>query len=701
MDDFDYFKKENDTGTLARWEVEDISPRKKLRRWVIKAGSQMVCGGGPSLMRSWMEQVATLRREHGIEVIWVTSGAIASAVDRISFSKPNRTLEEKQALSAIGQPIVMENYYLALGAFGLRGAQILLTADDLAHADRRANFENTLEKLLQWGITPILNENDAIATDEIKFGDNDSLSANVARVARAERLIILTDVPGLYDVDPKKFPSANRIARLDSVSAKLLESVDRGPGSSRGTGGMYSKLSAANEANLHGILTWLVQGDVPSVLISVAQDGDVGTRIGSQIKSAPVEDQLRSVRKAARVLRSLPSELKNRVLASAAQGLKDRARELLVANAEDLAALTVIADAAFRDRLTLNDSRLEQMQESLRQVGALVDCNGQIVEQRTLENGLRVSRMRSPLGVIFMIFESRPNVAVEAFSLAFKAGNAIILRGGKESHRTTAVIYDILGVALEQNGVSRDCLWGITDPDRNLVKSLLQQKDWIDVVVPRGGEALIDFVTRNSRIPIIKNDRGMCHVYVHEDADMKMAEEIVENAKTQRPGVCNAMETLLVHEKIAANFLPALHRRLSSKGVQWIACPSSLSILDGFTGVSKAGPQSWDTEYLSLRMNCLVVSSLDEAIAHIDLHGSRHSDAIVTSCEEAARRFQAEVDAAAVYWNASTRFTDGFTLGLGGELGISTQKLHVRGPVGLHELTSIRWVMEGSGQTRT
>jgi glutamate-5-semialdehyde dehydrogenase len=240
----------------------------------------------------------------------------------------------------------------------------------------------------------------------------------------------------------------------------------------------------------------------------------------------------------------------------------------------------------------------------------------------------------------------------------------------------------------------------VTDPDRALVDFLLQQKQWIDIVVPRGGDSLIDFVTRNSRIPVIKNDRGLCHVYVHEDADLGMAERIVVNAKCQRPGVCNSMETVLVHSKVASEFLPRLHRATGPLGVKWYGCPRTLALLQGAKDVEPAGAQSFDTEYLSLKMNCRVVDSFEEAIAHIEKHGSRHSESIVTASHETARRFEDEIDAAAVYWNASTRFTDGFELGLGGELGISTQKLHVRGPVGLRELTSTRWVIEGNGQTR-
>ena len=249
-------------------------------RWVVKAGSNMVCSGGPILLRAWMNQVATLHRRHGVEVIWVTSGAIASAVDRTDFKKSGRTLADKQALSAIGQPLVMDLYNLALQASGLLGAQILLTYDDMANAGRRRNFQSTLEKLLDWKVTPILNENDAVATQEIKFGDNDSLSAKVARVTGADRLVILTDVDGLYDSDPKKNKRARRITRLDSVSASLLKQVGAAPGSSRGTGGMLSKLLAAREATRAGIECWLVKGDKPNVLLDVALNQKVGTTIG-------------------------------------------------------------------------------------------------------------------------------------------------------------------------------------------------------------------------------------------------------------------------------------------------------------------------------------------------------------------------------------------------------------------------------------
>jgi glutamate-5-semialdehyde dehydrogenase len=415
---------------------------------------------------------------------------------------------------------------------------------------------------------------------------------------------------------------------------------------------------------------------------------------------AELTARLQRLATAARGLRALPSDAKNRVLAKVADRLTAELARILAANAEDLAALDAGATPAFRDRLLLDGPRIAQMAESLRQVAAFADPVGEEVERKTLANGLRARRVRSPLGVILMIFESRPNVATEAFSLAFKAGNVILLRGGKESMRTTAALYAVIEGALRDCGVSSDCVWGITDPDRALTELLLRQTRSIDVVVPRGGDGLIDFVTRNTRIPVIKNDRGLCHVYVHADADLEMASRIVLNAKCQRPGVCNAMETLLVHETVAPRLLPALFAAASAQGVGWFGDPATLALLGARTGLQAAQSESWDTEYLDLKLNCAIVDSLDEAILHIERHGSRHSESIITASSEAARRFAAEVDAAAVYWNASTRFTDGFELGLGGELGISTQKLHVRGPVGLRELTSVRWIIEGNGQVR-
>lgn len=413
-----------------------------------------------------------------------------------------------------------------------------------------------------------------------------------------------------------------------------------------------------------------------------------------------VRDGFQKLRATARLLRQLSSRTKSEALVEAANRLTAKQDKLLAANGEDLRRLDKDATAAFRDRLTLNPKRIANMAESLRQVAALPDPVGEVVEARVLKNGLQLRRVRAPLGVIFMIFESRPNVITEAFSLAFKSGNAIALRGGSESKNSAHVIYEILRDALQVHGVDPSAFYGLEAYDRTIVDALLKRPDLIDIVVPRGGDRLIDFVQKTSLMPIIKNDRGLCHTYVDEDADLEMAVRIVTNAKTQRPGVCNALETVLVHRQVAERFLPRLYDATAAVGLEWHCDSGSFEILRGRARVQIAKEGDWDTEYLDLIMNCRVVESLAEAIAHIERHGSKHSEAIITASEKKARAFQSEIDAAAVYWNASTRFTDGFEMGLGGELGISTQKLHVRGPVGLRELTTARWIVDGSGQIR-
>jgi glutamate-5-semialdehyde dehydrogenase len=412
------------------------------------------------------------------------------------------------------------------------------------------------------------------------------------------------------------------------------------------------------------------------------------------------ESKLKKIHLAARALRLSTTETRNRVLLKAAEFLLEEEETILKANIKDLKKLPSDVSPAFKDRLTLNTQRLSAMAESLRQVADLPDPLDEEGEKRVLRNGLQLKKVRAPLGVIFMIFESRPNVAIEAFSMGFKSGNAMILRGGKESQHTVAVLYKILQTALKQVGLPTDTFWGITDPDRKIVNQLLQQKEFIDVVVPRGGEGLINFVVNNSLIPIIKNDRGLCHVYVHDGADLAMAVNIIVNAKTQRPAVCNSMETMLIHSSVAEQLIPMLYQQMQSFNVKWFGDAKTVKILKGSKNVKKASEKNWNTEYLDQIVNCKVVNSVEEAIAHIDKYGSKHSESIVTADASIAQKFQREIDAAVVYWNASTRFTDGFEFGLGGELGISTQKLHVRGPVGLQALTNERWIATGTGQVR-
>jgi glutamate-5-semialdehyde dehydrogenase len=418
------------------------------------------------------------------------------------------------------------------------------------------------------------------------------------------------------------------------------------------------------------------------------------------LSSGDLEKMLAQMRAGAKAQRKIATALKNQALETLAKALITNSAEILRANKLDVDGLPADTLPAFRDRLLLNPKRLEGMAESLRQVAALPDPVGEVVESKTLANGLKLRRVRAPLGVLFMIFESRPNVILEAFSLAFKSGNVIILRGGSESSHTSQALYKMMRDSLSESGLTDLPFYGFDDYDRKHVETLLKRHDKIDIVVPRGGEKLIAYVQSNATMPVIKNDRGLCHAYVSEDADLEMAARIVTNAKVQRPGVCNSLETVLVHRAVAEKFIPALYKMTEPHGLKWHADKASLGFLAGKANTQAATPENWDTEYLDLVLNCAVVAGLDEALAHIEKHGSRHSETIITADEKKARRFQEEVDAAAVYWNASTRFTDGFEFGLGGELGISTQKLHVRGPVGLRELTTPRWIGDGNGQVR-
>lgn len=413
-------------------------------------------------------------------------------------------------------------------------------------------------------------------------------------------------------------------------------------------------------------------------------------------------NEIENTKRASKSLRTSNLEKRNSVLKTLAIKLKATEATLISENEKDLKNLPNDTSSAFRDRLRLTPSRIEGMIQSILKIADFSDPLGLLPEIHTLPNGLKTQKSRTPLGVIFMIFESRPNVAIDAFALALKSGNALILRGGKESRQSVAHLYTLMQEALLENQLPKECFTGITDPDRSIVTELLKHPELIDVVIPRGGESLIHFVVEHSRIPIIKNDRGLCHIYVHEDADLEMALSIIMNAKTQRPGVCNSMETLLLHEKIAPTLLHALSPLLEMHNppVKLHGDQATLKLLPTSESIAIANEASFGTEYLDYEMNCKIVKDLNEAISHIETFGSKHSEAIISHSKEFARIFQNEVDAAVVYWNASTRFTDGGELGLGGEIGISTQKLHVRGPVGLEALTCVRWIIEGTGQVR-
>lgn len=414
-------------------------------------------------------------------------------------------------------------------------------------------------------------------------------------------------------------------------------------------------------------------------------DNDTVRQYGMRAKSASRE-----------IARS-PSTLKNNVLYSAADLINLREHDLLSANTADVdRAVKDGLSGAQLDRLRLDHARVQSMAAGLRQLCSLSDPVGEVVEGWRLPNGLQVERVRVPLGVVGIVYENRPNVTADAAGLCLKSGNSVILRGSSSALESNRMIVSLIGDALEANSLPRDCVILLEDPSYERAREFMRMNEYVDCLIPRGGKALLQSVMENATVPVIVDGDGNCHVYVDSHADVDMALKILVNAKTQRPGVCNAAESLVVHSAIAGRFLPVAAEAL--EGVELVGDSQARAFVPG---MGEAAEEDFFTEYLSMKMSVAVVDSLDEAISHINKHGSGHSEAIVTDNVNAAEQFLREVDAAAVLVNASTRLVDGGELGLGAEIGISTQKLHARGPMGLRELTCVKWVMRGNGQVRT
>jgi glutamate-5-semialdehyde dehydrogenase len=406
----------------------------------------------------------------------------------------------------------------------------------------------------------------------------------------------------------------------------------------------------------------------------------------------------KKAKEASRRLAQLSSDEKNRALLRMAEALEARKEVLLKENKKDLdAARKAGLSSALLDRIALDPSRIAAMAKGLREVAALPDPVREIVKMWRRPNGLQVGRMRIPLGVIAIIYEARPNVTADAAALCVKSGNSVILRGGSEAHFSNRAIGAILQKACAATGVPQEAVQVVESKDRGMVHELLQLDEYIDLIIPRGGEELIRAVAANSRVPVIKHYKGVCHVYVDNEASLEMAERICMNAKVQRPAVCNAMETLLAHERIAPAFLPSMIAKFQAAGVEIRGCKKTRALAPG---IKLASEEDWTTEYLDLILSVRVVKDMEAAIDHIDRYGSQHTETIVTSSYQKAREFLDRVNSSVVLVNASTRFNDGGELGLGAEMGISTSKIHAFGPMGLEELTTTKFVVFGDGQIR-
>ncbi|MBN1914157.1 MAG: glutamate-5-semialdehyde dehydrogenase [Candidatus Omnitrophica bacterium] len=413
---------------------------------------------------------------------------------------------------------------------------------------------------------------------------------------------------------------------------------------------------------------------------------------------------IRSAKKAqdaSRFLLSLSQEKKNDVLRGMSEALLAKKEYILKANDKDVKKAASLGNTdAFIDRLRLDQKRIGEMAEALLELTRLHDPVGEVIREWYRPNGLKIRKVRTPIGVIAIIYESRPNVTSDCIGLCFKSGNSVILRGGSEALNSNSAIFKVLKTVIKKHGIPEGAINLVSVSDRKAVGELLKLNDYIDLVMPRGGEGLIKLVMKCSRIPVIKHYKGICHVYVDEWADLNIAQKVCFNAKVQRPGTCNAMETMLVHKEAAVRFLPWMLKQFEGAGVQIRGCALTRKIGKAFS-IKKAEDKDYRREYLDLILSVKVVESLEQAIKHINEYGSRHSDSIITEDEKSAALFLKQVDSACVYVNASTRFTDGYQFGLGSEIGISTDKLHARGPMGLEELTTYKYMVFGNGQVRT
>lgn len=422
------------------------------------------------------------------------------------------------------------------------------------------------------------------------------------------------------------------------------------------------------------------------------------------LTSQSLHDQAEAANEASRRLASISADVKNAALIAIADAIETNRQSILRANEQDLAAAKRNGiEYQLLERMTLNNARVKDMADAARNIAVLEDPIGEILEERDLENGLNIQQVRVPLGVIGVIYESRPNVTIDIATLCLKSGNGVVLRGGKECMLTNTVLAGIVKDAIEGTGIPRDAVQFVESTDRALVKEMFEMDDVIDLMIPRGSAELVRFVGQNAKMPVITGGVGVCHTYVDADANLKDALAIVVNAKIQRPTVCNALDTVLVHQAVAREFLPELATEFGVHDVELRADGRAMSLIGVLAGGSKITPAQSDdfgTEFLSLVASVRIVDSMEEAIAHIGEYGSGHSEAIISDNAETAEQFLNEIDAGAVFANTSTRFNDGAEFGLGAEVAISTNKLHARGPMGLKEITSYKWKVRGSGQVR-
>ncbi|XP_050209866.1 delta-1-pyrroline-5-carboxylate synthase-like [Mercurialis annua] len=687
---------------------------KDVKRIVIKVGTAVVTRGDGRLalgrLGAFCEQVKELNSQ-GYEVIVVSSGAVGLGRQRLRYrklvnssfadlQKPQVEIDGK-ACAAVGQNSIMALYDTMFSQLDVTSAQLLVTDNDFRDKGFRKQLNETVQSLLSMRVVPIFNENDAISTRKAPyedafgiFWDNDSLSALLALELQADLLILLSDVDGLYSGPP----SDPRSKLIHTYIKEIHQSeITFGDKSRVGRGGMTAKVKAAVNAAYAGIPVIITSGFAPENILRVLEGERDGTlfhqdaHLWIPTKEVGGREMAVAARESSRRLQALSSEERKNILLDIANALEANEKKILLENDADVAAAELAGlEKSLISRLALKSGKIKSLANSIRVLANMEDPIGHVLKRTELADGLLLEKTSSPLGVLLIIFESRPDALVQIASLAIRSGNGLLLKGGKEAKRSNEILHKVITGAIPEKIGGR--LIGLVT-SRDEIPDLLKLDDVIDLVIPRGSNKLVSQIKASTKIPVLGHSDGICHVYVDKSAKMEMAKRIVLDAKTDYPAACNAMETLLVHKDLVqTGGLNDLAVDLRTEGVNLYGGPRASKEL------KLPNVHSFHHEYNSMDCTIEIVDDVYAAIDHIHEHGSAHTDCIVTEDHEVAEVFLHQVDSAAVFHNASTRFSDGARFGLGAEVGISTSRIHARGPVGVEGLLTTRWILRGHGQ---
>ncbi|XP_014504925.1 delta-1-pyrroline-5-carboxylate synthase [Vigna radiata var. radiata] len=687
---------------------------KDVKRVIIKVGTAVVTREEGRLavgrLGALCEQIKQLN-SLGYDIILVSSGAVGIGRQRLHFrklinssfadlQKPQLELDGK-ACAAVGQNSLMALYDTLFTQLDVTSAQLLVTDNDFRDKDFRKQLTETVKSLLALKVIPVFNENDAVSTRKAPyedssgiFWDNDSLSALLALELKADLLVLLSDVEGLYSGPPSD-PHSKLIYTYNKE--KHQSEITFGDKSRVGRGGMTAKVKAAVHAAEAGIPVVITSGFAPENIINVLQGQRIGTLFHkdahewAQVKEVDAREMAVAARECSRRLQALSSEERKQILLKIADALEANEKIIRIENEADVTAAQEAGyEKSLVARLALKPGKIASLANNMRIIANMEDPIGRVLKRTELSDGLILEKTSSPLGVLLIVFESRPDALVQIASLAIRSGNGLLLKGGKEAKRSNAILHKVIIEAIPDN-VGGKLIGLVTS--REEIPELLKLDDVIDLVIPRGSNKLVSQIKSSTKIPVLGHADGICHVYVDKSANVEMAKRIVLDAKIDYPAACNAMETLLIHKDlIEKGWLNEIILDLRTEGVILYGGPVASSLLN----IPQA--HSFHHEYSSLACTVEIVDDVYAAIDHINLHGSAHTDSIVAEDNEVANVFLRQVDSAAVFHNASTRFSDGARFGLGAEVGISTSRIHARGPVGVEGLLTTRWILKGRGQ---